>query len=127
MRAIILTLLLITSLRAHAQIEGEGEIYLKGDRIEASFMGGGIEKFDAYVRKQFDRSKITKPGKMVAQFTVDTDGSLKDIRMVEMIDTPSAMEMIRILNASPKWQPAQRGGKPISITVKYPLVFRSKS
>jgi hypothetical protein len=26
----------------------------------------------------------------------------------------------------PKWEPAKRGGKPISIEIKYPMVFRAK-
>lgn len=111
----------------NAQIEGDGEVYLTGDRIEAKFNGGGIESFSEFIRKHFDYSKVRKAGKMVAAFTVDIDGSVKNIKLVEMIDSESAMEMIRVLNLCPKWEPAKRGGKPISIEIKYPMVFKNKA
>lgn len=61
---------------------------------------------------------------MVAAFTVDSEGILKNIKMLEMIDVASATEMIRGLNKFPKWIPAQRAGKPIGIQIKYPMDFR---
>ena len=111
---------------SNGQIQGEGEVYLNGDRIEAQFNGGGIEKFAAFIDKNFDYSKVKKPGKMVAAFTIDVDGKLKNIKLVEMIDSESALEMIRVLNLSPTWEPAKRGGKPISIEIKYPMVFKAR-
>jgi hypothetical protein len=27
---------------------------------------------------------------------------------------------------SPKWEPAKRGGKPVSIEIKYPMNFKSR-
>lgn len=108
------------------QIGGEDEVYLNGDRIEATFNGGGMEEFNKFINKEFDYSKVTKPGKMVASFTVDVDGTVKNIKLVQMIDVDSATEMIRVLNKCPKWQPAKKAGKPISIEIKYPMVFRQK-
>ena len=127
MKWINLAVLLFLPLVCVAQIGGEDEVYLSGDRIEAKFNGGGIEKFREFVNKEFDNSKVTKPGKMVAAFTVDTDGSVKNIKLVEFIDSDSAIEMIRVLNACPKWEPAKRNGKPISIEIKYPMVFKPKA
>lgn len=111
---------------SNAQIQGDGEVYLNGERIEAQFNGGGIEKFSIFIDKNFDYSKVKKAGKMVAAFTIDIDVKLKNIKLVEMIDSESAMEMIRVLNLSPIWQPAKRSGKPISIEIKYPMVFKEK-
>ena len=124
MKNCILLCLILSPVLAFSQLGGEDEVYLNGDRIEAKFNGGGIEEFQEFVNKYFDRKKVTKSGKMVAAFTVDTDGKVKNIKLVEMIDTESAMEMIRVLNLSPAWVPAKRGGKPISIEIKYPMVFR---
>ena len=126
MRWIGFLVLLLLPYISNGQIQGDGEVYLNGDRIEAQFNGGGIEKFSVFIDKNFDYSKVKKPGKMVAAFTIDVDGKVKNIKLVEMIDTESAMEMIRVLNLSPIWQPAKRGGKPISIEIKYPMVFKAK-
>ena len=121
-----LIILLLIPFGAFSQIGGEDEVYLKGDRVEAKFNGGGIDKFSTYVHEQFNYSKVKKAGRMMAAFTVDVDGSIKNIRLVEMLDVDSGVEMIRVLNKCPKWEPAKRGGKPISIEIKYPMVFRAK-
>lgn len=43
-----------------AQIQGEAEVYLTGDRIDATFRGGGLEKFDEFINNVFDYRKVTK-------------------------------------------------------------------
>ncbi len=126
MKRIVILLLLFIPLRTFSQIGGEAEVYLTGDRIEAQFNGGGIEKFSKYVHEQFNYSKVKKAGRMIASFTVDVDGSIKNIKLVQMIDVDSGVELIRVLNKCPKWTPAKRGGKPISIEVNYPMVFDSE-
>ncbi len=109
-----------------AQIGGEDEVYLSGDRIDAKFQGGGIDNFSNFLNKEFDYSKVTKPGKMVGAFTIDEDGNVKNIKIVQFFDIESATEFIRVLKKCPKWEPAKRGGKPFSIEIKYPMVFREK-
>lgn len=121
-----LILLLLIPLGVFSQISGEDEVYLKGDRVEAKFNGGSIEKFSEFVHEQFNYSKVKKAGRMMASFTIDVDGSIKNIRLVEMLDVDSSIEMIRVLNKCPKWEPAKRGGKPISIEIQYPMVFRAQ-
>jgi hypothetical protein len=126
MKQIFTLLFLFIPLITFSQIGGEDEVYLNGDRVEAQFNGGGIEKFSEFVQGQFNYSKVKKSGRMIASFTIDIDGSIKNIKLVEMIDVDSGVELIRVLNKCPKWIPAKRGGKPISIEIKYPMVFKSK-
>lgn len=126
MKLVRLLLFILVPMMGFSQIGGEDEVYLGGDRIEAKFNGGGIEEFTKFIRKEFDYSKVTKAGKMVGAFTVDVDGSVKNIKITEFFDVESATEFIRVLKKCPKWEPAKRGGKPISIEIKYPMVFREK-
>lgn len=114
-------------LAGFSQIQGEDEVYLNGDRIEAKFNGGGMEEFGKFLNREFDYSKVTKAGKLEAAFTIDEQGNLTKIRITQVLDVDSATEFIRVLKMSPKWTPAQRNGKPISIEIRYPMVFRSKS
>jgi hypothetical protein len=111
---------------AFSQVGGEDEVYLGGDAVEAKFQGGGMEKFNEFITKEFDFSKVTKAGKMVTSFTINELGEIKNIRVVELVDVESATEIIRVLKKAPKWEPSKRGGKPISVEVKFPLVFDSK-
>ena len=124
-KKLLIYCLLLFPVFTFAQIGGEDEVYLNGDRVEAKFNGGGIEKFSQFVHEQFNYSKVTKAGQMIASFTVDVDGSVKNIKLIKMLDVESATEMIRVLNQCPKWEPAKRGGKPISIDIKYPMTFNA--
>ena len=126
MKWINLLVIIFLPLISQAQLGGEDEVYLNGDRVEAKFNGGGIDAFTEFIRQEFDYSKVTKAGKMVGAFTVDVDGSVKNIKITEFFDVDAATEFIRVLKKCPKWQPAKRGGKQISIEIKYPMVFREK-
>ena len=107
-----------------SQLGGEDEVYLGGDFIEAKFQNGGIDKFYDYIIANFDTQKKKKKGQIVFEFTVNENGEVKNIKVVRDLGSNSAIELIRVLRKSPKWQPASRGGKPVSINLKMPLKFK---
>jgi hypothetical protein len=102
------------------------ELVSSPDAFNPKFEGGSVLKFYDFVNREFNFSKVTKSGKMVASFTVDADGSIKEIKVLEFPEVSAAAEIIRVLNKSPKWEPALRNGKPFSTTVKLPLIFKEK-
>lgn len=126
MKLIKILLFLLLPLTGFSQIQGEDEVYLEGERIDAKFNGGGIDKFGEFLHKEFDYSKVTKPGKLEGAFTIDEQGNVTKIRITQVLDVESATEFIRVLKKCPKWEPAKRNGKPISIEIKYPMVFKMK-
>ncbi|MBC7440067.1 MAG: energy transducer TonB [Flavobacterium sp.] len=126
MKIIMLLLFIFFPIIGFTQIFGEDEIYLKGDLIEAKFNGGGLDKFADFINKNFDYSKVTKPGLLETTFAIDEQGNVKKIRITKILDIESATELIRVLKICPKWEPAKRDGKPISIDIKYPMVFKAK-
>ena len=126
MKSIKILLFLLLPFFGFSQIQGEDEVYLNGDRIEAKFGGGGMDNFAEFIKRNFDYSKVTKPGKLEAAFTIDEQGNVTKIRITQILDVESATELIRVLKMCPKWEPAKRGGKPISIEIKYPMVFNEK-
>jgi hypothetical protein len=107
-----------------SQIGGEDEVYLGGDFIDAKFQNGGLEKFYDYIIKNFDTKTVEKSGQIIFEFTINQNGEVKNIKILRDLGTNSAMELIRVLRESPKWQPASRGGKPVSINLKMPLTFK---
>lgn len=107
-----------------SQIGGEDEVYLGGDFIDAKFQNGGLEKFYDYIIKNFDSKTVEKSGQIIFEFTINQNGEIKNIKILRDLGTNSAMELIRVLRESPKWQSASRGGKPVSITLKMPLTFK---
>ncbi|RBA28504.1 energy transducer TonB [Flavobacterium tibetense] len=107
-----------------SQIGGEDEVYLGGDFIDAKFQNGGLEKFYDYIIKNFDTKTVEKSGQIIFEFTINQNGEVKNIKILRDLGTNSAMELIRVLRESPKWQPASRGGKPVSVNLKMPLTFK---
>ncbi len=65
-----------------------------------------------------------KKGQLIFSFTINDIGEVKNIRVVKDLGGTSALEVIRVLRASPKWEPAKRGGKPVSIDIKLPMNFK---
>ncbi|RXR21381.1 hypothetical protein EQG63_05415 [Flavobacterium amnicola] len=126
MKKLFTLVLVLCSLATSAQIMGENEVYLKGELIDPKFNGGGIKAFSDYVYGFIDKSKIKQAGRVVFTFDIVETGEIKNIRIVEFKDMDFAMEVIRVLKQSPKWTPASRNGKPISLTIKFPVEFKMR-
>ena len=121
---LVLSVFVLFSNICFSQIGGEDEVYLGGDFIDAKFQNGGVEKFYDFIVANFDTSTVEKKGQIIFEFTVNENGEVKNIKVVRDLGTNSAIELIRVLRKAPKWQPASRGGKPVSINLKMPLTFK---
>ena len=123
-RFLVLVVFVMFSNLSFSQLGGEDEVYLGGEFIEAKFQNGGIDKFYDYIIANFDTQTVEKKGQIIFEFTVNENGEVKNIKVVRDLGTNSAVELIRVLRKAPKWQPASRGGKPVSINLKMPLIFK---
>ena len=121
---LVLAVFVLFSNLSFSQLGGEDEVYLGGEFIEAKFQNGGIDKFYDYIIANFDTQTVEKKGQIIFEFTVNENGEVKNIKVVRDLGSNSAIELIRVLRKSPKWQPASRGGKPVSINLKLPLKFK---
>lgn len=121
---LVLAVFVLFSNLSFSQLGGEDEVYLGGEFIEAKFQNGGIDKFYDYIIANFDSKTVEKKGQIIFEFTVNENGEVKNIKVVRDLGTNSAVELIRVLRKAPKWQPASRGGKPVSINLKMPLTFK---
>ena len=121
---LLLAVFVLFSNLSFSQLGGEDEAYLGGEFIEAKFQNGGIDKFYDYIIANFDTQTVEKKGQIVFEFTVNENGEVKNIKVVRDLGSNSAIELIRVLRKAPKWQPASRGGKPVSINLKMPLTFK---
>ena len=121
---LVLSVFVLFSNVSFSQIGGEDEVYLGGDFIDAKFQNGGVEKFYEYIVANFDTTTVEKKGQIIFEFTVNENGDVKNIKILRDLGADSALELIRVLRKAPKWQPASRGGKPVSINLKMPLTFK---
>ncbi|RZL06982.1 MAG: energy transducer TonB [Hymenobacter sp.] len=63
-------------------------------------------------------------GKVPVEFTVQPDGSLTDVRVVQKHGSGLDEEAVRLIKAAPKWEPALYQGKPIKQKMALPVLFQ---
>lgn len=63
-------------------------------------------------------------GRVIVQFWVETDGTIKDVVVVRGIDPSLDQEAIRIVKSMPKWKPAMQRGKPTRVKYTLPITFK---
>lgn len=104
----------------------ETELVTSPDVSNPTFNGGDLGKFYEFINQQFDYSSVKKEGDIIIAFTVNELGELKKIKVLKFPNIEAASEIIRVLNKSPKWEPAKRAGKPFSVEIKMPINFQVK-
>lgn len=103
-------------------------VYEPIDQVdEVAEYPGGINKL-----REFLSNNIVYPdlaiennvnGKVVATFIVEKDGSISSITIINQLGFGCDEEVIRILNLTPKWKPAQLRGNPVRSIYTLPVQF----
>lgn len=63
-------------------------------------------------------------GRVIIKFTVGADGKVSDVTVEEGNYEVLNNEAVRVVNSSPLWGPAMKDGKPVDVTLVYPVVFQ---
>ena len=62
-------------------------------------------------------------GKVVAKFTIDKEGNLKDIGIVKGLEDMYNKEVKRVIQSMPKWKPGFQDGKAVDCSYMLPVMF----
>ena len=88
---------------------------------------GGAAEFMKWLTKNLKypptAQKRKVKGRVVAQFIVNTDGSVSDLELTEKLDYACDNEVLRVLRMMPKWQAGMMNAKPCRTKVCIPVVF----
>ncbi len=88
---------------------------------------GGASEFMKWLTKNLKypatAQKKQVRGKVVAQFIVNTDGSVSDLELTEHLEAACDREVLRVLRMMPKWQAGVMNAKPCRTKVCIPIVF----
>ncbi len=91
---------------------------------------GGFDRLNNYLKNNLiypeKALKNHIEGTVFVSFTVDTDGSLMNIKTDSDLSPEMVAEAIRLIKKSPKWTPAMAGGYPIKFGYFWPVVFKIK-
>ncbi|MCM1301145.1 MAG: TonB family protein [Alistipes senegalensis] len=92
------------------------------------FRCGGLDDFRQWVQLQVrmpeEARKRNLQGRVVATFTIEKDGTLGDIRIVQTPDRVFSEEVERVLKRSEKWTPGMQDGKAVRVKYTLPVDFR---
>ena len=101
-------------------------IYEKVEK-EAEFPGGleAMYKWIGYHLKYPEECRAKSiQGRVTIQFVINKDGSISEIKTLRSPNPLLSKEGIRIVNAMPKWKPAQNKGKVVASYFRLPISFR---
>ena len=88
---------------------------------------GGAAEFMKWLTKNLkypvSAQKRKVKGRVVAQFIVNTDGTVSDLELTEHLESSCDQEVLRVLRMMPKWQAGMMNAKPCRTKVCIPIVF----
>ena len=94
-----------------------------------TFNGGDpAVEFQKWVYSRLEYPEVARDnniqGRVIISFLVDTDGSIKDIKVLRGVDPSLDNEAVRVIAGSPKWTPGKQRNKPAKVRFTFPIVFQ---
>ena len=97
---------------------------------EAPEFPGGNEAFAKFITDNLHYPEEAKTkgieGRVLVQFTVNTDGSIVNVELARGIGGGCDEEALRVVKSMPKWKPAIKDGKPVAGQFSLPIMFKMK-
>ena len=96
--------------------------------IKPTFNGVDADEFARWVNSQLKYPEQAKQdgitGRVTLQFTIETDGSVTDVKVLKGVREDLDSESVRVVSSSPKWEPGKQNGKPVRVTYTIPIVYQ---
>lgn len=93
--------------------------YMKRD--ERLFMQNWVYH---YLRYPHQAISLGIQGRVVVDFIVEKDGSVKDVQVTKSVHHLLDEEALRVVKASPKWKAATLAGQPVRVKISVPVEFK---
>ena len=87
---------------------------------------GGNAEFMKFVTKNFQTEELEGlSGIIKVSFVIETDGSIKQIKILKDIGGSSASESKRVVGLLSKWSVGQMNGTPVRVRYSLPVTIRN--
>ena len=70
------------------------------------------------------RTEGTEVAEFVVEFTVDKNGKVRDVKITTSLSDEIDKEVLKVVNASPKWTPAQLNGRKVPVRISIAVEFK---
>lgn len=92
------------------------------------FQGGDANDFSKWVNQRLVYPEVAKEngiqGRVMLQFTVNTDGSVSGVKVLRGVDPSLDKEAVRVVSSSPKWTPGKQRDRKVKVTYTFPVIFQ---
>lgn len=92
-----------------------------------SFKGGDIGKFKEYINENLNYPEIAAEngiqGRVILSFVVELTGKVSSVKVLRGVDPNLDKEAVRVIEASPLWNPGKQRGKPVRVSFNVPVIF----
>ena len=92
------------------------------------FQGGDANDFTKWVNQRLVYPEVAKEngvqGRVMLQFTVNTDGSVSGVKVLRGVDPSLDKEAVRVVSMSPKWTPGKQRDRKVKVTYTFPVIFQ---
>ncbi len=95
---------------------------------EAPEFPGGMQACMVFLAKNIkypvEAQKAGTEGRVIVQFVVGRDGSIRNPKVVRGVSPELDAEAIRVVSMMPKWNPGKQRGKAVAVNFALPIMFR---
>ena len=89
---------------------------------------GGLSELKNFLSKNVRYPKLAQKagveGRVLAQFVVEKDGSVNNVKVVKHVNQELDAEAVRVIKSMPKWKPGIKNGAPVRVRYTLPISFR---
>jgi len=93
----------------------------------ATFQGGDVQAFRSWVQKNVKYPTIAQEngvsGKVFVQYAVNSKGEVVDVKVVRGVEPSLDKEAVRVIQSSPRWEPAKQRGTKVKQQFTIPIAF----
>lgn len=113
----------------HLEKEGESDTFFGSIMEVSAAPRGGYKKFMQALSKEIKHlDNTTIRGKTFVEFTIDTTGQMRDIKVIKEFNERADQEAVRALKAlNYPFTPGRQNNKPVIMRMVIPVVFDKRN
>lgn len=98
--------------------------------VKPAFQGGDEKSFLKWISENVQYPEAARDngeqGTVLAKFTIDKEGMIKDIEVIRGVSPALDAEAVRVLESAPAWTAGTKGGDPVNVSYVLPVKFALK-
>lgn len=95
--------------------------------VKPTFQDGDEKAFQKWIADNIQypvqASDNGQEGTVIAQFTIDKEGKITDVKVLRSVYPALDAEAVRVIESAPSWKPGTHDGEPVEVSYVLPVKF----